>query len=184
MKKDDIENIKKHAIRLFDHQEVDHALDRMAADITRTLGNSLPVVLCVLSGSIVPAGHLLTRLAFPLVVDYLHATRYQGATTGKAVKWLCKPVTPLQGREVLIIDDILDEGYTLQAVMDFCHQQGATRVCSAVLVEKQHPRRLDGVTADFVGLSVEDRYVFGFGMDYRGYMRNLDGIYALGPGFD
>ena len=94
-----------------------------------------------------------------------------------------QPRIPLQGRTVLVLDDILDEGNTLAAVLEYCRQAGAARVFSAVLVTKLHERLVKGITADFVGLEVEDLYVFGFGMDYKGYLRNLNGIYALGkPG--
>lgn len=152
----------------------------MAAEITRELGESLPVVLCVLTGGIIPTGHLLTRLAFPLEADYLHATRYRGGTSGHEVEWVSEPGISLQGRTVLVVDDILDEGHTLADVLRFCRQSGAAGIYSAVLVEKQHDRRNVDMRADFTGLQVDDRYVFGFGMDYKGYFRNLNGIFALG----
>ena len=80
---------------------------------------------------------------------------------------------------VLVVDDILDEGLTLAAILAYCHEQGASAVYSAVLVEKLHKRRASGLAADFVGVQVEDRYVFGYGMDYHGYWRNVKGIYAV-----
>ena len=176
----DIIKIRNNAECLHDAAAVQAILDRMAGDITAALADSLPIILCVMNGGIIMTGHLLTRLAFPLEIDYLQATRYQGATRGAEVAWLCKPRLSLVGRTVLVVDDILDEGITLADVLEFCRQAGATSVQSAVLVKKRHDRLIDGITADFVGLEVEDRYVFGFGMDYKGYLRNLDGIYALG----
>ena len=152
----------------------------MAEAITAELGDSFPVILCVLTGGIIPTGHIMTRLSFPLETDYLHATRYRGETSGEEVHWLSKPGTSLQGRTVLIIDDILDEGHTLAQVLEFCREEGAREVYTAVLIEKLHDRRVPGVAADFIGLQVDDRYVFGFGMDYKHYLRNLNGIYALG----
>ena len=175
--------IQDHAECLHDTATVHQALDQMAATITETLGETLPVVLCVLNGGIIPTGQLLTRLEFPLETGYLHATRYRGKTRGADMHWLCEPSIELQDRTVLIVDDILDEGLTLADIVDFCDSSGATQVYSAVLVQKQHQRCAAGVSADFVGLQVEDRYVFGFGMDYKGYLRNMNGIYALGePG--
>jgi hypoxanthine phosphoribosyltransferase len=181
MNKNELEQVRNSAVLLYDAQAVDRALDRMAQEITQTLGDQKPVVLCVLTGGIIPAGHILTRLPFLLEIDYVHATRYQGSTTGKDVRWHSAPGISLKGRVVLVLDDILDEGHTLQEVIDYCRQQQAERIYSAVLVEKQHERRRAGVAADFAGLQVDDRYVFGFGMDYRGYMRNLNAIYALNP---
>jgi hypoxanthine phosphoribosyltransferase len=181
----DLHRLRHDAVMLYGPDEVHQALDRLADGIEEELGATLPVILCVLTGGIIPAGHLLTRLAFPLEIDYLHASRYRGNTTGTdEISWLCKSQIPLEGRTVLVIDDILDEGHTLKAVIDYCRQHGAAHTYSCVLIEKQHDRRERDVTADFVGLQVEDKYVFGFGMDYKGYMRNLNGIYALGPGYE
>jgi hypoxanthine phosphoribosyltransferase len=176
-----LRQIRDEAVMLHGPEAVTAALDRMAGEITAALDGTLPIVLCVLNGGIIPTGHLLTRLAFPLETDYLHATRYRGKTTGeREIAWLCKPHLSLQGRSVLLVDDILDEGHTLKAIGEYCRDAGAVRVCTAVLVEKHHDRRVTGMAADFVGLAVEDRYVFGCGMDYKGYLRNLNGIYTLG----
>jgi len=162
--------------------DVHRALDRLAVAIEKDLGGSVPVILCVLTGGIIPAGHLLTRLSFPLEIDYLHASRYRGNTHGsEEISWLCKSQIPLQDRTVLVIDDILDEGHTLRAIKDYCKQQAAAHTYSCVLIEKLHDRREPGIAADYVGLQVQDKYVFGFGMDYKGYMRNLNGIYTLDP---
>ena len=180
LSQDEVRAVRENAVCLHGPEAVQQALDRMAEAITAELGDSFPVVLCVLTGGIIPTGHILTRLSFPLETDYLHATRYRGETSGKQVHWISKPEISLQGRTVLVVDDILDEGHTLEQVLDFCSDAGASRVLTAVLIEKQHDRRVSGVTADFVGLQVEDQYVFGFGMDYRNYFRNLNGIYALG----
>ena len=177
--RDEVRAISENAVCLHGPAAVHSALDRMAAEITAELGDSFPLVLCVLTGGIIPTGHMITRLAFPLETDYLHATRYRGETSGEEVHWLSKPGTPLQGRTVLVVDDILDEGHTLEQVLEFCRDAGASRVYTAVLIEKLHDRRVPGVAADFIGLQVEDRYVFGFGMDYKNYLRNLNGIYAL-----
>ena len=176
----ELERIRATADQLYGPEDIHAALDRMAGEITAALGDSLPIVLCVLTGGIIPTGHLLTRLSFPLETDYLHATRYRGETNGQEVQWVSEPGISLKGRTVLVVDDILDEGHTLADVLEFCRISGARRSYSAVLIEKRHTRRSHGVQADFVGLEVDDRYVFGFGMDYRGYLRNLNGIFALG----
>lgn len=161
-------------------QEVNAMLDRMAAEITTELHDKNPLALCVMNGGLIVAGHLLTRLDFPLEQDYLHATRYRGDTSGgKTIAWLHKPEVPLQDRHVLLIDDILDEGHTLREISGWCREQGAAAVYVAVLADKQHDRRVSGITADFPALPLVDRYVFGFGMDYKKYWRNANGIYAV-----
>ena len=171
-----------HADCLYSAQDVESALDRMADALTRDLHDQNPLVLCVMNGGLVVTGRLLPRLAFPLQVDYLHATRYRGALLGRELEWLHKPLIPLQGRAVLLVDDILDEGITLAAIQAWCQAQGALRVWSAVLVQKHHDRPKASVKVDFVGLATGDRYVFGYGMDYHEYLRNAAGIYALAGG--
>ncbi len=166
------------ADRLYSAEEVGHALDRLARQLTERFSDSDPLVLCVMQGGLIPAGMLLPRLSFPLQQDYIHATRYAGGTRGGELHWVVKPSIPLQGRVVLIIDDIHDEGLTLDAIVRDCRASGALEVHSAVLVNKIHDRK-QGLSADFAGLEVEDRYVFGFGMDYKGYLRNAAGIYAV-----
>jgi hypoxanthine phosphoribosyltransferase len=168
-----------HADLLYTAREVDAAFDRMGQAITNKLAGSEPLVICVLTGGLIPAGHLLSRLDFPLQIDYLHATRYRGETRGEELHWIARPRTPLRDRVVLIVDDILDEGLTLHAILEHCRQAGAREVYSAVLVDKLHDRKEHGIAADFVGLEVEDRYVFGYGMDYKDWLRNAPGIYAV-----
>jgi len=170
-------SVYTRADRLYTAEQVDAALARMAEQITRALHDSDPLVLCVMTGGIIAAGKLLTQLDFPLQLDYLHATRYTGQTQGGTLHWLARPSHPLQGRVILIIDDILDEGVTLAAIVDECRRAGARAVHTAVLVDKKHARK-NGMRANFVGLEVDDRYVFGYGMDYKGYLRNAPGIFA------
>ena len=112
-------------------------------------------------------------------LDYIHVTRYQNQTAGNKLDWLVYPQTSIKDRTVLIIDDILDQGITLSAIVEYCKNQGAKEVVSAVLVHKKHDRYKSDVDCDYVGLEVEDRYVFGYGMDYKGKLRHLDAIYAV-----
>lgn len=163
---------------LHDRDAVEAALDHMAAAIRADLAGGDVVVICVMNGGLVTTGLLLPRLDFPLRVDYMHATRYRERTSGDALHWRVEPSQPLAGRDLLVVDDILDEGYTLEAILRWCHGQQPASVRAAVLVQKLHQR---GVRppVDYIGLTVPDRYVFGYGMDYKGYWRNAAGIYAV-----
>ncbi|MDV6319049.1 hypoxanthine-guanine phosphoribosyltransferase [Chromohalobacter sp. HP20-39] len=172
-------DVMAHADCLISQQEVERALDRMADEITHDLGDKLPVFYCVMNGGLITTGHLLTRLGFPLEVDYLHATRYRGGVRGGELFWRVSPEIPMAGRHVVIVDDILDEGTTLAAILDYCRQAGAASISTAVLVDKRHDRKaVPDLQADYCSLEVVDRYVFGFGMDYKGYWRNAPGIFA------
>jgi hypoxanthine phosphoribosyltransferase len=169
-----------NADRLFVRAEVEAALDRMANEINARLSDRNPLLLCIMIGGIVPTGLLLPRLTFPLQVDYLHVTRYRGDTSGGTLRWIKHPDIPLQSRVVLVVDDVLDEGITLAAIVEACQARGAREVLTAVLVEKRLERPAGGLRqADFVGLTAENRYLFGYGMDYKHYLRNADGIFAL-----
>lgn len=163
---------------LFDQAAVCEALDIMVAKIGDRLKGKNPLVLCVMTGGVVVTSELVLRLPFPLEIDYVHATRYGDLTQGGQLKWIAEPRKSLNGRTVLVVDDILDEGQTLGAIMDYCRAKGAREAISAVLVDKQHGRKQGLKKADFAGLNVPDRYVFGYGMDYKGYWRNAPGIYA------
>lgn len=159
-------------------QDVIAAVDRMAAAIRAALGERTPLVLSVMRGSVIFAGHLLPRLRFPLDFDYLDVTRYGNATSGGELTWKVSPGTAVAGRVVLVVDDILDEGHTLAAVREKLLSAGAAEVYSAVFAEKDTGRPKP-LRADFTGIMVPNRYVFGFGMDVKGAWRNLPAVYAL-----
>ncbi len=165
---------------IYDQTQVVQAISQMSEAINQQLADTHPVVLTVLVGGIVLTGQLLPKLHFPLQLDYIHATRYQGGTSGGAVAWRAKPSTVLHQRTVLIVDDILDGGHTLMEVIAYCKQQQAARVYTAVLLDKQQAREPGCIIqADFTGLTVDKRYVFGYGMDYQEGLRNAPGIYAV-----
>lgn len=172
------QQVMKEADLLCSPEQIAAALDRMAVQIKQQLGEQNPLVLCVMTGGVVPTGMLLPRLDFPLTLDYIHATRYGHNTQGGELEWIVRPSKPLKDRVVLLIDDILDEGLTLEAIIHDCKNAGAKAVYSAVLVEKIR-QRPTAIKADFVGVDVEDRYLFGYGMDYKGYLRNAAGIFAV-----
>lgn len=158
--------------------QVQQTIERMAQEISRDYHDKNPLMLCVMNGGLIFTAELLLRLPFPLQYDYIHATRYAGKTRGGELNWVAESGISLQDRHVLIIDDINDEGLTLAAIVKHCKEKNPLSVKTVVLVDKQHDRK-QGAPADYVGLSVEDRYVFGYGMDYKGYLRNAPGIFAV-----
>jgi len=172
------ERVFKDAKLLYSADEVEVVINSMAKEITAVLEDKNPVVLCLMIGAVIIVGKLLPRLNFPLQLEYVHATRYQG-TTGGNIQWVRSPSIPLENRTVLIVDDILDEGVTLSAITEECKKLNAARILTAVLVDKQVKKHRSLAKADFTGLTVPDRYVFGYGMDYKGYLRNAPGIYAV-----
>ena len=159
--------------------DVQRAYERLAAELQPAIQGQDCVLLGVMLGGLIPMARLAGMLGGDYVMDYCQVSRYRGATRGGDLQWLQAPRANLAGRTVLLIDDIFDEGITLDYVVRACRDLGAARVISTVLVRKRHDRvAVDGLP-DLVGLEVEDRYVFGCGMDYRNRWRHLPAIYAL-----
>ncbi len=180
MRIDEANKVLADADLLFNQLDVEAAINRVAHEITTELAEMNPLLICVMNGGLIFSGQLLTKLCFPLEIDYIHASRYGHETCGANLEWRAKPQLDLNGRNVLLLDDILDEGFTLAAITDYCRSRGAAKVLTAVLIEKLHLRKITpGMRADFSGLEAGDRFLFGYGLDYRGYWRNAPGIYAV-----
>ncbi|HZZ92087.1 MAG TPA: hypoxanthine-guanine phosphoribosyltransferase [Usitatibacter sp.] len=163
---------------LFPAEAVNAAVERMARDIAARLADEFPVVLSVMGGAAVFTGRLLPLLAFPLEFGAIEVTRYNNDIQGRDIAWRLAPRDNVRDRTVLVLDDILDEGITLAAIRAKLTEMGAARVLSAVFADKDLGRAKPA-QADFVGVTVPNRYVFGFGMDAYGLWRNLPAIYAL-----
>jgi len=161
---------------LLDEVAVNEMFNQLSSDITAACQHENPVILCVMTGAVVAVGMLLPRLNFPLEVDYIHATRYQGKLVGEELVWKQLPSISLTDRTVIIIDDVLDEGVTMAKLKAYCEEQGATRSYVAVLVDKAIDK-VKPVQADFIGFQAGNQYLFGLGMDYKGYLRNVNGVY-------
>jgi hypoxanthine phosphoribosyltransferase len=159
-------------------EEVQAAIRRVASEIEQRLSGAYPMVLAVMGGAVVFAGQLLPLLRFPLDYDYIHASRYGPATRGADVDWKVSPPSLVRGRSVLVLDDILDHGETMNVIKQRLLEIGATDFYCAVLVEKKLAMKKP-IKADFIGLNIPDRFVFGCGMDAKGYWRNLPEIRAM-----
>ena len=158
--------------------EVQAAVQRLAAEIEKELSNKYPLVLAVMGGAVVFAGQILPLLRFPLDFDYVHASRYGAMTRGSRLEWRVRPPALVRGRTVLVLDDILDHGETMNAIRNGLLELGAESVLCAVLVEKMLKEKKP-IVPDFVGLKIPDRFVFGCGMDAKGFWRNLPEIRAM-----
>jgi len=164
---------------LFDAEAVEDAIGRLANSVAAICQDDFPLVLCVMNGGLYLTGQLLRHWEFPLTVDYVHATRYRLSTLGKDVLWKAYPQNELKGRHVVIVDDIFDQGFTLEEIKSYCFKQGAKKCTSVFLIRKSHDRNKADIEADIVALECGDRYLYGVGMDLNGHFRNLSTIYAL-----
>ena len=177
---DEVQQVLEQADCLHDARSVESAYERLADSVSEDYKDRIPLLLCVMTGGLVPTAEILKRLGFAFELDYLHATRYRGATRGGGLVWKRQPdAKRMASRDVLVIDDILDEGHTLVAIRKAIGEFQPRSLKVAVLVEKLHDRRAPDARAEYIGLQVEDRYVFGCGMDYKEYWRQLPAIYAV-----
>jgi hypoxanthine phosphoribosyltransferase len=168
----------EEADEIFSAGEVRDAVARMGGEISAKLQDEFPVVLSVMGGAAVFTGQLLPLLRFPLEFGAIEVTRYNNDIQGRDIAWRLPPRDNVRDRVVLVVDDILDEGITLAAIHKKLLEMGARKVYSAVFADKAIGRSKP-VIADFVGVTVPNRYVFGFGMDAYGLWRNLPSVYAL-----
>lgn len=172
------EAMPRDAECLYTLTDINAVLNDLAAELNRDYADKNPLLLCVMNGAVITMGQLLPKLDFALQIDYIHASRYGDNTVGGDLVWQARPKTPMSGRHILLIEDIYDEGHTLIALRHYCQQQGALSVACMALADKQHSRKT-GQPPEYIGLSVVDRYVFGFGMDVQGYWRNAPGIFVM-----
>jgi len=175
---DEAQKIFDEADLVVSERDAAAAVRRVAGEISAAMRDSHPLVLSVMGGAVIFSGQLLPLLAFPLEFDYLHVTRYGDTTTGGELSWIVAPRASIAGRTVLVVDDILDEGITLAAVKRRLLEQGAKDCRIAVFADKDLGREKP-VKADFIGVQLPNRYVFGFGMDVKGAWRNLPAVYAV-----
>ncbi|MBK7353589.1 MAG: hypoxanthine-guanine phosphoribosyltransferase [Nitrosomonas sp.] len=175
---ENVQQILKHAELIYTPQSLNLAIERLAKEISAVLSEQFPLVLSVMGGAIVFTGQLLPLLNFPLDFDYVHASRYNHAFQGSTLHWKIAPPAHVSGRVILVLDDVLDEGHTMAAVRQRVLAMGATQFYCAVLADKTIGKEKP-IRADFVGITLPNRLVFGFGIDIKGMWRNLPAIYAV-----
>ena len=179
MQLDKAKQVHDTADCLFDAETVEAGIAALADRVAKDCKDDFPLVLCVMNGGLYLTGQLLRHWEFPLTVDYVHATRYRLATLGKDVLWKAYPQNEIKNRHVLIIDDIFDQGYTLEEVRAYCNRHGAKSCKSIFLIRKSHERKKANISPDYVGLECGDLYVYGAGMDLNSHFRNFSSIYAI-----
>jgi hypoxanthine phosphoribosyltransferase len=172
-------DILRSSTLIADQGEVEKAVARLAEAVNAYYGDREIILLIVMTGAVMPAAWLASKLKMPIQMDFVHATRYAGQTEGGEIEFRVPPRLNLEGHDVLIVDDIYDIGLTLQMIEGYCESRGANSVNSAVLVRKIHDRETTGNLPEFIGMEVEDKYIFGCGMDVYEHWRHLDEIRAL-----
>ncbi|MFZ3142970.1 hypoxanthine-guanine phosphoribosyltransferase [Psychrobacter glacincola] len=175
----EIEKTLRNSECLISSIEVAAAYERLAAQLNLHYAGLNPIVMVVMNGGLIPAGQLLTHLTFYHRMHYIHASRYRDNEGTNELDWKFKPDVSIAGEHVLLIDDIFDEGITLKTIVEELGKESPLSIESCVLLNKEHDRKVADFDVDFVGINVADRYVYGCGMDFHGYLRHLPGIYAI-----
>ena len=169
--------IRKSSV-IYSEIEIKTVIQNIADQVHQTIKTDDLYVLCVMNGALIFAGQLLPRLEKNIQYSYIHATRYAASLTGGPIHWLVKPSKDIEGKTVLILDDILDEGITLREIVTTCEAMKAKAIYTAVLFDKDIVKEKSYIP-NFIGLKVPNRFVFGYGLDCKGLGRNLPHLYAL-----
>lgn len=164
---------------LFHQEDIQVAIESLASQLNQYCAGQEWIAICVLNGGVIFSGQIIPLLSFNLRQDFLRVSRYGNDIRGGELAWYAKPENSLKGKNLLLLDDIFDEGVTLKAISEYCNNEGASQVISAVLLEKLHDRKVSDFKPEFIGLGCPDEYVYGFGMDYQGLYRNLPYIRKL-----
>lgn len=176
---DSLANFPDFANCLYTTDEIDTGIEELALRVADDLKNSNPLFICIMNGAMFFCTSLLKHFNFPLQLDYLHLTRYQDGRSSDSLEWKVKPHFKIQGRHVVLLDDILDEGKSLRAAHSFCVEQGAASVKSFVLLKKNRKDKMACFEVNDYVFACPDLYVFGYGMDYKHYWRNSNAIYTI-----
>ena len=175
----DVIKTRDQSSQLISRRKIDEAVDRVAAELRAAIDEEVPLFLCVMKGGLMFTAELMKRVQLPLQLDYVHVSRYHDTVQGGSICWHKEPATDLKGRLVVLIDDIFDEGYTMQELVRYCEASGASKVLSVVLLKKNLQETHVDIEPDLAALEVSDHYLFGWGMDYKGFWRNLYDVYAV-----
>ena len=175
----DAVDVVEQADLLISKKEIEIAIDQVASEVKSIIGDEVPILLCVMKGGFMFAAELMKRIQLPLELDYVHVDRYRNQTRGSDLQWHKEPDINLQNRLVLLVDDIFDEGYTMQELIAYCAEKHVAKVLTVVLLKKSLAKKHTEIEPDIYGLACPDKYVFGWGMDYKGYWRNLTDVFAV-----
>jgi len=175
----ELQEIKENSDLIFSASQIKTAVEKMGLEMEARIQHKNAILLCVMNGGIIVTSDLLRCMDCDVRLDYLQVARYRDKTVGGSLHWLKEPQFSMENQTIVLVDDIYDEGYTMEELVSYCKKHGAKEVVTAVLLFKKKTSQQVGLKPDIYGLEVEDRYVYGYGMDYKGYLRNVPAIYAI-----
>lgn len=162
------------------YEKLEEAIDRVAAKINADFEGceDIPVLLCILNGSIMFTAELMKRLTFNCQVVSTKLTSYQGTCTTGQVRQAMGLTSDIKGRRVIVVEDIVDSGNTIVELKRILEEHGAaeTRICTLLLKPDAYKK---DVKLDYVAMEIDNDFIVGFGLDYDEIGRNLKDIYIL-----
>ena len=160
-------------------EDIEKAVQRLAGEIYRDYRDKNPLVIGILAGSFIFLADLVRKLDFPLEIDFTRLCSYGSGTESSGdVKMLLEPLNPVQGRDILVVEDIADTGYSLSFLMDYLEKKGPKSLKLCVLADKPSRRKVP-LTIDYAGFTVPDEFLVGYGLDCDEQYRNIPEICIL-----
>ena len=165
---------------LVSESQIQERIGSLALEISKVSDGTPLVLIGVMKGAMLFLADLARQLKVPVELEFITAQSYHGGTESSGTVKIISEVPEVRGRNVLLVDDILDTGRTLALLVEKFRALGASQVHSCVLLQKKKVRA-EKIQADFVGFEIEDEFVIGYGLDYQGLYRNLPYIGVLNP---
>ena len=165
---------------LFTKAEIDRRVAEMGAEITRDLAGSDLIAMCVLKGAMFFCSDLMRQIAFDVALDFIQISSYGNQKTSSGVVTILKePQLDMRDRTVLIIEDIIDSGLSMKEVFRYIKlDRGAKEVRTATFLDKPTARKVE-FKADYIGFSIDPKFVVGYGLDFAEKYRNIPDIQVL-----
>lgn len=166
---------------LITEEEIQQKIKELGAQLSKDYEGRDPLVICVLKGAFIFMADLSKRLTIPLEMDFMAVSSYGASTKSSGVVKIIKDLdTPVEGRNVLIVEDIIDSGLTLSYLIDVLERRNALSISVVTLFDKPARRTVD-LEADYTGFTIPDSFIVGYGLDYNEKYRNLPYIGILKP---
>lgn len=159
-------------------EDIRRRVDELGKEITRDYAGKQPVAVCVLRGAIPFYADLIRRIDLPVTMDTITVSSYGSGTVSGKLKVITDMRTSVEGRDVLVVDDIIDSGRTSVALIEMLKERGAKSVRTCALLDKPSRRVVD-IKGDYVGFAIPDEFVVGYGLDWNEKFRNLPHVYTL-----
>ncbi len=159
-------------------EQIDKALEKMAEKMNAELADKDPLMICILNGSFMFAADIMKKLNFPCEISFVKLSSYEGTSTTGKVKEIIGLTEDIEGRTIVILEDIIDTGVTMEKIKKQLIGYAPADLKIASMLYKPDACKVD-INIDYIGIDIPDKFIVGYGLDYDGYGRNLPNIYTI-----